>query len=119
MMLSRAARFYSGVWLPIAGCWTIVVLVAAVFMERPDMAVGLFAAIGGPLVAVLFGALFSREQNSSSWRTVVASSGPREDELFMLGLKKGFTLGPISVLGVAMIPASILAADHILTALGK
>jgi len=102
-----------------AACWIIVVLVAAIFVEHPDVIVGLEAAIAGPLIAILLGALLSREEKAGSWKKVIALSGPREDELFTLGLKKGLTLGPVSVFGVALIPASIWTVDHILTALGK
>jgi hypothetical protein len=102
-----------------AVCWIVVVIVAAFFVEHPDVVVGLEAAIVGPLIAVLLGAAFSREEKAGSWKTVIAHSGPREDELFRLGLKRGLTLGPISVLCIALVFVSIWTADHILTALGK
>jgi hypothetical protein len=116
--MSRSKTLF---WALVSGSasWLIVVLIASVFMEDSAIDVGLGAAIGGPLLAICFGAQISKEDQNGSVGWLAAHLEMPEAELIKPGLRKGCLLGGISVAGVALIPIAIFAADSILTAYGK
>jgi len=117
-MLLRYLKFYIGAWLPLAACWLVIVLVAA-WHYRSGLGTGLLAATVGTLSAVGFAAHMGREDKKGSITYIAAHPEYDDHTLFRLGLKKGVTLGIVSLIGVACIFCAPFVADHILTALGK
>jgi hypothetical protein len=118
-MTRRRVIFYLGVWLPMAISWVVVVLIAAAVMKDVAIWIGLGAAVGGPLLAILLGAQFSEEDKKGSVGFIVSPPELTKSDIFKVGLRKGLILGPVSVVFVALLPVLIFAVDRILTALGK
>ena len=117
-MPTRILRFYVGVWLSPAGCWVIVVLAAA-WHYKAGLGTGLSAATGGTMLAIIFAAFNERTDKKRSLKFVSLHPELSERDLLRAGLRKGIMLGVVSVFGVAFLLTAPVAADHILTALGK
>ena len=117
-MLSRFAKFYLGVWMPLAACWLLVVIIAA-WHYRAGLGTGLVAAVFGSLLAVICAAFMSREDKKGSLGFISAHPELNERELLRRGMKKGAMLGVVSILGVAFLLFAPIVVDHILTAFGK
>ncbi len=117
-MLQRHLKFYFGVWAPLATSWVVVVLIAA-WHYRAGLGTGLLAAIFGSMAAIAFAAYMGREEKKGALSFVAAHSQLSESELLQCGIRKGVMLGVVSILGVALLFGAPIAADHILTALGR
>lgn len=116
--MARYVKFYIGIWVPLATCWLLVVVVAA-WHYRSGLGVGLLAATFGSLLAVLFAAFTGREDKKGSLGFIRAHPELSERDLLRCGLKKGALLGVASILGVAFLLGAPIVVDRILTAFGK
>jgi hypothetical protein len=117
-VLSRYIKFYLGVWIPLATCWTLIVLFAA-WYYRAGLGIGLAASIGGTMLTLAYAAFADLGDAKGSLRFVSTHQELTKKELLRLGFRKGIVLGIASLLGVAFLFCAPIVADRLLATIGK
>jgi hypothetical protein len=122
----RSLRFYIGVWIPLATCWCVVVIVSAVFKKPASLWTDptliwkvLGVALVAPFLALIYGARKASEGNSGSLDYLRAHPDLSDREVFRRGVAKGLWVGPFSVLCLGAIASLPYCLDRLFTALGK
>jgi len=117
-MLKRWLTFYSGVWIPISGIWTLAV-VGYSFIRDVDIFIGLLFALAGPAIGLIWAPWVGSGDPKGSVQMISSHPDWDRSQLFKHGLRKGCIIAPISLIGVVMLAMSPMIVDKSLTLMGR